>query len=636
MARPSTRDAVVPTDGGDRRPSTASAVFSQALPGAAVAAVVALALTALSGAETYARLGLPDPGPVVTYGLPVVRALTESAAVVTVGALLLAAFLVPPRGLGWLAADGYRAVRVASWSAAVWAGGAVVTGVFAIADAFARPLSVVLTTGTLTESLTGLPAARIWFLTAGVAVCCAVLARLALSWHAAVGAFVLAVLGVLPAAFGGHSGTGSAHDVAMNSLALHVVAAALWVGGLLAVLVHATVRGVHLPTAAGRFSTTAFWCWVVLALSGTVNALLRVNPADLLVTTYGLLLLAKVAGLVVLGVFGAAHRTRTLPDVEAGSRSALVRLGGVEVLIMFATIGVAVALGRTPPPEMTTPLPSRVEALLGYSLDRPLDLTGLVTSARPDLLLGTAAVVAAIMYLAGVRRLRARGVVWSARRTTSWLVGCATLLVATSSGIGAYAPAQFSVHMFQQVLVLVVVAPAWVLGRPGVLIAAVRGRGPEEVPGPAEWLPALRRSRAGRWVTTPVVATLVFVGTGWLLDVGGLFDTLVPEHVGHLTMTVWALVTGCLFTRVVADATVRVPVRTGMVAVAAVGQAALAVTVATSSRIVGADHWRQLGLPFVDRAADQALGGIVLAVAVVPLLCLLAVARTRSDVQVSR
>ncbi|MCD2191058.1 bifunctional copper resistance protein CopD/cytochrome c oxidase assembly protein [Actinomycetospora soli] len=636
MARPSTRDAAVPTDPADRRPSTASAVFSQALPGAAVAAVVALALTALSGAETYARLGLPDPGPVVTYGLPVVRALTESAAVVTVGALLLAAFLVPPRGLGWLAADGYRAVRVASWSAAAWAGGALVTGIFAIADAFARPLSAVLTTSTLTESLGGLPAARIWFLTAGVAVCCALVARLALSWHAAVGAFALAVLGVLPAAFGGHSGTGTAHDVAMNSLALHVVAAALWVGGLLAVLVHAVVGGADLPTALGRFSTTAFWCWVVLALSGTVNALLRVNPADLLVSTYGLLLLAKVAGLVVLGVFGAAHRTRTLPDVAAGSRSALVRLGGVEVLIMFATVGVAVALGRTPPPEMTTPLPSRVEALLGYSLDRPLDLVGLVMDARPDLLLGTAAVVAALGYLAGVRRLCARGAVWAGRRTASWLVGCAVLLLATSSGIGAYAPAQLSVHMIQQVLVAFVVAPAWVLGRPVALLRAVRPPGTDELPGPGEWLPALRRSRVGRWATAPVVATVVLVGTGWVLDAGGLFDALVPEHVGHLTMTVGALAAGCLFARVVANATLPVRARVGMVAVAVVGQVALAVTVATSSRVVGADHWRQLALPFVDRAVDQTAGGFVLGAAVVPLLALLVVARTRSDVQVSR
>jgi cytochrome c oxidase assembly factor CtaG/putative copper export protein len=635
VARPSTADAAEPTAPVARRPSTAGTVLAQVLPGAAVAAVVALALTALSGAETYARLGLPDPGPVVTYGLPVVRALTESVAVVTVGALLLAALLVPPRGLGWLGADGYRAVRVASWTAAAWAGGALVTGVFAVADAFARPLSVVLTTSTLSESLDGLPAARIWFLTAGVAIVCAVLCRLALSWHAALGAFALAVLGLLPAAFGGHSGTGSAHDIAMNSLALHVVAAALWIGGLVAVLVHAVVGGGDLVTGLGRFSTTAFWCWVVLALSGTVNALLRVNPADLLTSTYGLLLLAKIAGLVVLGVFGAAHRARTVPEVAAGSRAALVRLGGVEVLIMFATVGVAVALGRTPPPGPSGPLPSRVEALLGYSLDRPLDLAGLVTAARPDLVLGTLAVVAALVYLAGVRRLRRRGVAWPGGRTASWLVGCGVLLVATSSGIGTYAPAQFSVHMAQQVLVMVVVAPAWVLGRPATLLAAVRPAATDGPPGPQEWVAGIGRSRVGRFLTTPVVATVVLVATAWALDVGGVFDALVPEHVGHLSMTVCALAAGCLFAGVATDARVARRVRAGMVLVAAVAQGGLAVAVAGSSRVIGAEYWRQLGLPFVDRPADQTLGALVLAVAVLPLLALLVTLRRPSDVQVS-
>ncbi|WP_018332704.1 cytochrome c oxidase assembly protein [Actinomycetospora chiangmaiensis] len=635
MVRPSPTDATGPPAPGARRPSTTTTVLAQVLPGAVVAAVVALALTALSGAETYARLGLPDPGPVVTYGLPVVRALTESAAVVTVGALLLAAFLVPPPGLGWLTADGYRAVRTASWCAAAWAGGALVTGVFAVADAFARPLSVVLTWSTLSESVGGLPAARIWFLTAGVAVCCAVLCRLALSWHAAVGAFALAVLGVLPAAFDGHSGTGTAHDVAMNSLAVHVVAAALWVGGLVAVLVHAVVGGGELPTGLRRFSTTAFWCWVALALSGTVNALLRVNPADLLTSTYGVLLLGKVAGLVVLGVFGAAHRTRTVPGVVAGSRAALVRLGGVEVLIMFATVGIAVALGRTPPPEVPTSLPTRVEALLGYSLDRPLDLAGLVTDARPDLLLGTTAVVAALAYLVGVRTLRRRPVDWPRGRTASWLVGCAVLLVASSSGIGAYAPAQFSVHMLQQVLVMVVVAPAWVLGRPAALLAVVRPAVDGGPPGPGEWVPALGRSRIGRFLTTPVVATAAFVAVGWLLDGSGLFDVLVPGHVGHLTMTVTALAVGCLFARVATDRARPPRIRVAMVLVAALTQLGLAVTVATSSRVAGAEYWRQLGLPFVDRVADQTAGGLVLAVAVLPLLTLLIRARTAPDVQVS-
>ncbi|MFC5065806.1 bifunctional copper resistance protein CopD/cytochrome c oxidase assembly protein [Actinomycetospora atypica] len=619
-----------PTDAGrppgaeaPRPPSATASVLGQVLPGIAVAAVVALALTALSGPETYARLGLPDPGAVVTYGLPVLRALTESAAVVTVGFLLLAAVLVPPSGLSWLGADGYRAVRIASWCAAAWAAGALVTTVLAVSDAFGRPVSVVLRGSTLSESLTGLPTARLWLVTAGLALVCLVLCRLALSWGTSVAALGVAVVGFLPAAFGGHSGAGGGHDIAMSSMALHVLAAALWIGGLVAVLVHALVRGADLTTALTRFSALALGCWVVLAVSGVLNAVLRVAPDALLTSTYGALLLVKIGALVLLGVFGAAHRTRTMPEVAAGSRAGLVRLGGVETLIMFATVGVAVALGRTPPPEMTEALPTRVEALLGYSLDGPLDLPGLVTAARPDLLLGTAAVVAAVAYLVGVRVLRRRGSGWPPGRTAAWLAACAVLLVVTSSGIGRYAPAQFSLHMLQQVAALVVVGPLAVLGRPGRLVAAVRPRtdGP---PGVEQWGSGLGRTSVGRFLTTPLVATLLLVATPWVLDAGGLFDLLVPEHAGHLAMTGWAVAVGAVFAHVVL--TVGGPpraARTTMVVVAALGLVALAVTIARSTEIVGGAYFTQLGLSWIDRPDDQVVGAVVLGLGAVPLLALL-------------
>jgi putative copper resistance protein D len=605
----------------------AGAVVEQILPGIAVAAVVALALTALSGARTYARLGLPDPGALVTYGLPVVRAVTESAAVVTVGALLLAAFLAPPPGASWLAADGYRAVRVASWSAAGWAAGALVTAVLAVADAFGRPLGAVLSPTVLWESFGGLSSAGAWLATALVALACWGLTRLALSWPATVAAFVLAVVGLFPVALTGHAATGGAHDLAVDSLVLHVVAAALWVGGLVAVLVHTALGGSSLATALRRFSATALVCWLVLAATGTVNALLRVPPSELLRTTYGLLVMAKVAGLAVLGVIGARHRSHTLPAVAGGSRTALARLGGVEVLLMFATLGVAIALGRTPPPELSTPLPTRVEALLGYRLDGPLDLPGLATAARPDLLLGTGAVAAAVLYLAGVRRAGPVG----RGRTAAWLSGCAVALVVTSSGLGSYAPAQFSVHMLGQVALGVVVPIMLVLGRPWRLVRAVpRPAPPGGASGPREWGPALRASWAGRVLGSPLVATVLVAGSGWLLDVGGGFEVLVDSHGGHLLMTAWMLAVGCVLAGVVLGTTPGTAVRATAAAVAGLAQAALGWVVAASGHVIGAAYWAELGLGWIDRAADQTAGGLVLVAGSLPWF-VLAVALVRRD-----
>ena len=135
---------------------------------------------------------------------------------------------------------------------------------------------------------------------------------------------------------------------------LHVLAASLWVGGLIAVLVTAAARGpdraVALATAVPRFSRLALVCWVVLGLTGVVNALVRVAPADLFTTGYGALVVGKAVALGALGVLGPAHRRRTVARAAAGEARALLRLGGVEIVLMLATIGLAVALGRSAPP----------------------------------------------------------------------------------------------------------------------------------------------------------------------------------------------------------------------------------------------------------------------------------------------
>ena len=62
-----------------------------------LAGATAAGIGALSLADALTATGLPDPGPVTTYGLPFVRAAGEIAAVVAVGSFLFAAFLVPPQ-----------------------------------------------------------------------------------------------------------------------------------------------------------------------------------------------------------------------------------------------------------------------------------------------------------------------------------------------------------------------------------------------------------------------------------------------------------------------------------------------------------------------------------------------------------
>ena len=81
-----------------RVPNTRTATVWPVLVGVGLlAGVTAAGIAALSLADALTATGLPDPGPVTTYGLPFFRAAGEIAAVVAVGSFLLAAFLVPPQ-----------------------------------------------------------------------------------------------------------------------------------------------------------------------------------------------------------------------------------------------------------------------------------------------------------------------------------------------------------------------------------------------------------------------------------------------------------------------------------------------------------------------------------------------------------
>ena len=89
-----------------------------------------------------------------------------------------------------------------------------------------------------------------------------------------------------------------------------------------------------------------------MALSGVVNALVRVKLGDLLDTRYGWLVIGKVVALCVLGVIGWQQRRRGVAALAADpeARGPLIRLALVEAVVFGLTFGIAVALGRTPPP----------------------------------------------------------------------------------------------------------------------------------------------------------------------------------------------------------------------------------------------------------------------------------------------
>lgn len=588
--------------------------------GTAIAVLVAAGLTALAGTRPLTSLGLPDPGMLTTVGLPAVRAVTEISMVLTIGGLLLAAFLVPPQRSGYLDVAGYRALRAASWTGAVWVAGSVLLVPLNVADALGRPVVDVLDPGLLLDLVPQLATAAAWAWTSMLAALVVVGCRTVLTWGWSAVLFGIALAAPLPVLLTGHSAAGGSHDLATDSLILHVLAASLWVGGLVAVVVLAASRGADrataLATAVPRFSRVALVCWVVLAVTGLVNALTRIAPPAVLTSYYGGLLLAKTAALVALGLMGAWHRRRTVGAASRGEPGALVRLGGVEVLVMLATIGLAVALGRTAAPDVGSGAPSRTEALIGYDLAGPPTALRLLFDWRFDLLLGSAAIVLAVLYVVGVRRMHRRGDAWARGRTVAWLAGCAAMLVATSSGIGRYGPAMFSVHMGEHMILSMLVPILLVLGAPVTLaLRTLPTGGRSGPPGPREWLLAAVHSPPSRWLTHPLVSLPLFVGSYYALYFSGIFPAALPNHGAHVFMNLHFLVVGTLFFWPligVDPAPRRLPsvARLAVVFASIPFHAFFGVALMSGTTVIGGDFYRALALPWVqDPLQDQRLGG---------------------------
>lgn len=597
---------------------------------ATLAGCTAAGIGALSLSAALTATGLPDPGPVTTVGLPFVRAAGEVAAVVAVGAFLSAAFLVPPQNNGVLDVDGYRAVRIGTVAAGAWAVCAALLVPLTISDVSGQPITAHLNPAILWSlaSLINISTAWRWTALLAAAVMLASLPVLRWSWTPLLLVGSLATL--IPLGLTGHSSAGGSHDLATNSLLIHLVAASLWAGGLLALLTHVVRGGAHADLAARRFSVIALWCFGAMALSGVVNALVRILPSDLLTTDYGRLVVGKFVALCLLGVAGWRQRRTGVVALQEdpGSRASLVRLAVIEALVFGLTFGIAVGLGRTPPPPLPIGVPSIPDVKIGYDFAGPPTPARVLFDWRFDLIFGTAAIVFATLYLAGVRRLRRRGDSWPPGRTAAWLLGCMALLFVTSSGVGRYMPAMFSMHMVAHMLLSMLVPILLVLGGPvGLALRALPAAGRGDPPAMREWLLAALHSRLSRLLTNPVVATALFVAGFYGLYLGGLFDAAVGSHMGHVVMNVHFLVSGYLFYWVVigVDPTPRPIPPLAKVAVVFATlplHAFFGVVLMGMPTVLGESFYRSLHLSWhTDLLGDQRLGGgIAWAAGEIPLI----------------
>lgn len=312
------------------------------------ALLAVLAATAFTAQEAVP--GITIPGPLVEYGLPVLRVLLDLAAVAVVGLSLL------PKMLGFDDPERTepvmrRARPMAVTFAWAWALLALVVIVFQTAELnpgrFPTPAMIA-------EYVDEVGAGQGMLFSAACALSYAGIGLLAVRYGEKVPAelrIVIAFFGLLPIPVTGHAVDSVWHDPIMISMELHVMGAAAWTGGLLAVILLIASDRELLARVLPRFSRLATLALVLVSVSGLVNGLATMAltpgvqlPGALLSGEYGPLVLAKAAGVALLIPLAAHIRFRLMPHIAERRATAVVAWAAAEVTVMGLSYGVAVAL----------------------------------------------------------------------------------------------------------------------------------------------------------------------------------------------------------------------------------------------------------------------------------------------------
>ena len=146
---------------------------------------------------------------------------------------------------------------------------------------------------------------------------------------------------------------------AVPAKAIHLLASAIWLGGLLWLLIRPAGDDLLLLVEdANRVSSRALWAVIAIAFTGVVQTRLFLDSWSGLVTSaYGLLVLAKTAGLLVLVAFGAYNRQRVMPRLTTAASMTEVATLRSSVVGEVVVIAIVVLLGGllayVPPPSET-------------------------------------------------------------------------------------------------------------------------------------------------------------------------------------------------------------------------------------------------------------------------------------------
>ncbi|OBJ54828.1 cytochrome c oxidase assembly protein [Mycobacterium sp. 1423905.2] len=566
-----------------------------------VCGLLAIAITVavyglLSGHRRYTETGNADPGAFVSAAEPVGFFLAMMSASVCLGALIFVVMASRPEPDGLIDTAAFRIHVVAERVSVAWVVLAVVMVLIqASHDSGLRPGALVAGGG-LADAVAASEVSRAWIVVAICALLVAVALRFVTRWVGHVVLLIPVVIAVVAPAVTGNAGQGPDHDYSTNA----AIVLAIAVSAMTGLRVVAAWTG---ATPNRSVAVTQVVCGGLTLIYGAALLYLLI-PGWALGTTYARL--ALLAGVVVAAVVWADWRGWLTPP----------RWAVVAGLATSAVLAVVAVLAVMTAPRLLVHQFTGWDVLLGYALPHPPTVATVLSVWRFDGLIGTAGIVLAIGYVVAFIRLRRAGNAWPVGRLAAWLIGCAALVFTSSSGMRAYGSAMFSVHMAEHMTLNMFIPVLLVLGGPVTLALRVLPVARDgHLPGPREWLMWLLHSRVTTFVSHPLIAFVLFVGSPYIVYFTPIFDTLVRYHWGHEFMAVHFLLVGYLFYWAIigidpGPRRLPYPGRIGLLFAVMPFHAFFGIALMTMASAVGGTFYRALGLPWLpDVVADQHLGG---------------------------
>jgi putative copper resistance protein D len=540
------------------------------------------------------------------------------------GGVVLILITARPDDGGVIDATAFKVHLMVERLSVVWAVTALIMVIVQIAADAGLSLKLLFSSGRISgignigDALSASQPARAWVV---VTICAAVIAialRLTLRWDWHVPLLVPAIIGVVAFPVTGSAGSGPDHDYGTST----VIVFAVMVSVLAGLKIAAAATGPRGAVIGGTVRTTAIITGAGALMYGAVLMAILGGPP--LASGYGRL--GLLAGAALLAGLLCDLRGRGLAFSALTAMTALAAVSAMAIqiaprLVPFWSARCCYYNAQTDSRVLITQDGSTVSQLLlllGYELPGPSSPLRLLTFWRFDTFLGVAALLLAALYVIGVVRLRRRGDRWPTGRLLAWLAGCAALVFATSSGVRAYGSAMFSVHMIEHMTLNMFVPVLLVLGAPVTLaLRVLPSAAAGDPPGPREWIVRAVHSPFTAFLSSPITAFVLFVGSLYAVYLTPVFDTLVQYHWGHELMAVHFLLTGYLFYWGI------IGVDPGPRRLPFIGRLALlfaimpfhaffGIAMMTQTSAVGGNYYRMLDLPWVQNLSDdQRLGGAI-------------------------